>query len=75
MTELRLLVICQSVAFKYEIVDMIDKGYLVGVEQFLVKIESLDLSRCRTQAGDLNGRRFGSSSRTRKAIIGWQMQH
>src|SRR5262249_1404875 len=47
--------ICAAVAFKYEILNLIDEGYVVGVEQCLVEIESLDLSRCRTTAGDLNG--------------------
>lgn len=47
--------ICEAVAFQYEILNMIDEGYLVGVEQYLAKIESLDLSRCRITAGDLNG--------------------
>lgn len=62
--------ICQSVAFKYEIVDMIDKGYLVGVEQYLVKIESLDLSRCRTQAGDLNGADLAQVVEQEKPLLG-----
>jgi superfamily II DNA or RNA helicase len=44
-----------SVAFEYGIVDAIDDGWLVNVEQQFVKCESLDLSRCRSVAGDLNG--------------------
>lgn len=62
--------ICQSVAFKYEIVDMIDHGYLVGVEQYLVKIESLDLSRCRTTAGDLNGADLAAVVEQEKPLLG-----
>lgn len=62
--------ICQSVAFKYEIVDMIDQGYLVGVEQYLVKIESLDLSRCRTTAGDFNGADLAQVVEDEKPLLG-----
>jgi len=62
--------ICDSVAFKYEIVDMIDQGYLVGVEQYLVRVESLDLSRCRTQAGDLNGADLAEVVEQEKPLLG-----
>lgn len=62
--------ICQSVAFKYEIVDMIDKGYLVGVEQYLVKIESLDLSKCRTSQGDLHGADLAAVVEQEKPLLG-----
>lgn len=62
--------ICQSVAFKYEIVDMIDRGFLCGVEQFLVKIESLDLSRCRVQGGDLNGADLAEVVEQEKPLLG-----
>lgn len=62
--------ICESVAFKYEIVDMIDQGYLVGVEQFLVKIESLDLSKCRTSAGDFNKADLAQIVEEEKVLLG-----
>lgn len=62
--------ICDSVAFKYEIVDMIDKGYLVGVEQYLVKIESLDLSKCRTVAGDLSNADLAEVVEQEKPLLG-----
>lgn len=45
----------QSVAFDYEILDAIQGGWLVPVEQQLVTIEGLDFSQIRTTAGDLNG--------------------
>jgi superfamily II DNA or RNA helicase len=45
-----------DVAFDIDICDLIEQGYLVGVDQRMVKIRSLDFSKCRTTAGDLNGR-------------------
>lgn len=62
--------ICDEVAFKYEIVDMIDKGYLVGVEQYLVKIESLDLSNCRMVAGDLSSSDLAEVVEQEKPLLG-----
>ena len=44
-----------TVAYDYEIVQAIDDGWLVPVEQKMVNVSSLDLSACRTTAGDLNG--------------------
>ncbi len=62
--------ICEAVAFQYEILNMIDEGYLVGVEQYLAKIESLDLSRCRTTAGDLNGADLAEIVEQEKPLLG-----
>lgn len=45
----------ESVAFDYEILDAINDGWLVPVEQQMVEIEDLDFSAIRTTAGDLNG--------------------
>lgn len=45
----------ESVAFQYGILDAINGGYLVPIRQELIPVESIDLSRCRTTAGDLNG--------------------
>ncbi len=42
------------VAFEYEIKQAIDDGWLVPIEPYNVPIESLDFSRIRTTAGDLN---------------------
>ncbi len=44
-----------TVAYDYEIVEAIEDGWLVPVEQKMVNVSSLDLSSCRTTAGDLNG--------------------
>lgn len=45
----------ESVCFDYEILDAINEGWLVNVNQQLVNIEGLDFSAVRTTAGDLNG--------------------
>jgi len=44
----------ETVAFEYGIVDGINDGWLVPIEQQLVTVAGLDLSRVRTTAGDLN---------------------
>jgi superfamily II DNA or RNA helicase len=44
----------ESVAFDYEIIDAIEDGWLVPIEQQLVQTE-VDFSGIRTTAGDLNG--------------------
>lgn len=44
----------EEVACEYSMLDAIDDGWLVPVEQQFVSIEGLDLSQCRTTAGDLN---------------------
>ena len=45
----------ESVAYDYEILDAIHQGWLVPIEQQMVHVEGLDLSKIRTTAGDLNG--------------------
>lgn len=47
--------IFETVAFDYEILDAINDGYLVPIEQQLVRVSDLDYSGIRTTAGDLNG--------------------
>jgi superfamily II DNA or RNA helicase len=47
--------IVNSVAYKYDIAEAIEDGYLVPIEQQMVRINSLDFSKVRTTAGDLNG--------------------
>lgn len=42
-------------AFEYGVADGIRDGWLVDIEQQLVRIESLDLTQARTTAGDING--------------------
>jgi superfamily II DNA or RNA helicase len=44
----------ETVAFEYGIVDGINDGWLVPIEQQFVQIAGLDLSRVKTTAGDLN---------------------
>ena len=46
----------ESVAYVYEILDAINDGYLVPIEQRYVYVEGLDFSKIRTTAGDLNGK-------------------
>jgi superfamily II DNA or RNA helicase len=45
----------ETVAFDYEILDAINDGWLVPIDQQFVSIEDLDYSSIRTTAGDLNG--------------------
>jgi superfamily II DNA or RNA helicase len=47
--------VCDSVAFKYDILCGIEDGWLVPVEQQIVHVSGLDFSHVRTTAGDLNG--------------------
>jgi len=44
----------QSVAYSYQMPEMIADGYLVSIRQMRVVIEGLNLSKCRTTAGDIN---------------------
>lgn len=46
--------VCDSVAFDYEILDAINDGWLVPVDQVMVPIKGLDFSHVKTVAGDLN---------------------
>jgi superfamily II DNA or RNA helicase len=55
LDKLALGAIFESVAYEYNLPDAIDDGWLVDIEQRFIKCESLDFSRCRTTAGDLNG--------------------
>ena len=43
-----------AVAFDYQILDAINQGWLVPVQQQMVTVESMDFSNIRTTAGDLN---------------------
>lgn len=44
-----------TVAYDYPILDAINDGYLVPIEQQMVHIHGLDYSEIKTTAGDLNG--------------------
>lgn len=43
-----------TVAFDYELPNIINDGWLVPIRQKLVTIEGLDYSKCKTTAGDMN---------------------
>lgn len=47
--------IFEQVAFEFDLRYGIEQGWLVPVEQAMVHVSGLDLSRVRTTAGDLNG--------------------
>ena len=47
--------IYKTVAFDYEILDAINDGWLVPIQQQIVSVGALDFSQVRTTAGDLNG--------------------
>lgn len=47
--------IFDTVAYDYEIIDAINDGWLVPIEQQMVSVEGLDYANIRTTAGDLNG--------------------
>ena len=44
----------ETVAFDYELPNIINDGWLVPIRQKLVTIEGLDYSKCKTTAGDMN---------------------
>lgn len=46
--------VCESVAFQYGIEPAIDDGWLVPVQQTVVKVDGLDFSKARTVAEDFN---------------------
>ncbi len=46
--------VCESVAYQYGIEPAIDDGWLVPVQQTVVKVEGLDFSKARTVADDFN---------------------
>jgi len=60
----------ESVAYDYEILDAINDGYLVPIEQQMVTIEGLDFSQVRTTAGDLNGADLAAVMEAEKNLQG-----
>jgi superfamily II DNA or RNA helicase len=62
--------IFDSVAFDIEPQDLIRAGWLVGIDQRMVRVESLDLSGCGTTAGDFNQRDLGDVMEQDKPLIG-----
>jgi len=59
-----------SVAYDYEILDAINDGFLVPIEQQMVTIEGLDFSSVRTTAGDLNGADLAAVMESEKNLQG-----
>ncbi|MEE9131243.1 MAG: DEAD/DEAH box helicase [Phycisphaerales bacterium] len=59
-----------EVAFVYELIDAINDGWLVQIEQQYVQIDGLDFSECRTTAGDLNGGDLDAIMRFEKNLHG-----
>ena len=59
----------KSVAFDYEILDAINDGWLVPVEQQMVRAE-VDYSGIRTTAGDLNGADLAKVMEAERALQG-----
>ena len=60
----------ESVAYAYEILDAINDGWLVPVDQKMVHIEGLDFSLIRTTAGDLNGADLAAVMEAEKNLQG-----
>lgn len=62
--------VCQSVAFDYQMVDAIEDGWLVPIEQQMVTIDGLDFSAIKTTAGDLNGGELAAIMEAEKNLHG-----
>lgn len=57
--EMALGQIFETVAFEYEIIDAISDGWLVPIEQRIIRVDGLDFSHVKTTAGDLNAKELG----------------
>lgn len=62
--------IIDSVAYDYEILQAIEDGWIVPVEQQMINIEGLDFSGIRTTAGDLNGADLAAVMEAEKTLHG-----
>ncbi|EDY19025.1 type III restriction protein res subunit [Chthoniobacter flavus Ellin428] len=62
--------VCESVAFDYEVRAAIDDGWLVPVEQQMVTIDGLDYSQIHTTAGDLNSAELASVMEQERVMHG-----
>lgn len=60
----------ESVAFDYELRDLIKDGWLVPIRQHEVTIDGLDYSGIRTTAGDLNGADLAAVMESEKNLHG-----
>lgn len=59
-----------SVAFDYEIVDAINDGWLVPIEQQMVFVEGLDFSKVKTQGNDLSASDLAAVMEAEKNLQG-----
>lgn len=59
-----------TVAYDYEIIDAINDGWLVPIEQQMVFVEGLDFSKVKTQAGDLSAADLAAIMETEKNLQG-----
>jgi len=59
-----------TVAFDYEILDAINDGWLVPIEQQMVSIEDFSFENVRTTAGDLNGADLAAVMTSEKPLQG-----
>ncbi len=62
--------IIDAVAFNIHIQYLIQEGWLVNVDQRLVKIDGLDFSNCRVTAGDFNQRDLADVLEEEKPLLG-----
>lgn len=62
--------VIDTVAFEYGILDGISDGWLVPIQQQLVRIESLDFSQIRTVDRDLSGGELAEVMETEKNLHG-----
>ena len=60
----------ESAAFVYEVLDAIDDGYLVPVQQRIVHVETLDFTNVHTLAGDFNQRELSELMEYEKNLHG-----
>lgn len=62
--------IIDTVAFDYEIIDAINDGWLVPIDQQMVFVEGLDFSKVKTQCGDLSAADLAAIMETEKNLQG-----
>lgn len=62
--------IFDEVSYDYEILDAINDGWLVPVEQQLVSIESLNFEKINTVAGDLNQSQLDAEMNSERNLYG-----
>jgi len=61
----------QTVAYDYSIVQAIDDGWLVPIEQQFVHVKGLDLSSVKVTAGDLNGKQLAEVLEQEEVLHGY----